>query len=99
MKTIVRRLSVIALMLIGAMALSAKAQTPMTISLNDSPARLQVSHSIEVEIIPSTKNEMVVVEEGKGGTFKYTFENGKLTLAREKSHAAGGSTSEKMISR
>lgn len=84
MKTIVRKLSVIALMLIGAMALSAQAQTPMTISLNDSPTRLQVSHSIEVKIIPSTKNEMVVVEEGKGGTFKYTFENGKLTLSREK---------------
>ena len=84
MKTIVRRLLVTTLVLVGVMALSAQAQTPMTISLKDSPTRLQVSHSIEVKIIPSTKNEMVVVEEGKGGTFKYTFENGKLTLSREK---------------
>ena len=72
------------LVVAGAMAVGAKAQTTQTISLNGSPVRLQVSHSIEVKIIPSTKNEMVVEEEGKGGTFKYTFENGKLTLSREK---------------
>lgn len=84
MKRKVWTLLTAALVVAGAMAVGAKAQTTQTISLDGSPVRLQVSHSIDVEIIPSNKNEMVVEEEGKGGTFKYNFNDGKLTLSREK---------------
>lgn len=54
-------------------------------TLPTSPERLLVSHAIDVEIIPSDRNQMVVeVEDGRFEEFKYTFRDGKLTLSRAK---------------
>lgn len=74
---------VLAAMLLGIVSASAD-DVKKNIQLNSSPQQITVSHAIDVEVIPSDRNMMVVKASPKAlEQFKHSYTGGKLVLRRE----------------